>query len=157
MKTFWFSMYTLVLALWIGGMTIFTFLVTPLILKSYPRDTAGDIVGKLFSAYFPYNLALAAVALVLLYVVARDHSQTPYRASLILVSLALIVNIFITVKLYPETVRVRQKITSFEREPADSVIREKFARLHALSASLNILLLGDGIALLLVSPFITRR
>ncbi|HUJ17668.1 MAG TPA: DUF4149 domain-containing protein [Nitrospirota bacterium] len=157
MKSFWFSAYTFILALWVGGMALFTFMVTPLIFRSYTRDIAGDIVGKLFPGYFPYNLALSALALILLYVASGNHAQTSYRASLILVVLALIVNIFITVKLYPEAVRVKQKITSFEREPADSIVRREFACLHALSASLNILLLGDGIALLLVSPFITRR
>lgn len=156
MKTPWFSVYNLILALWVGGMSIFTFVVTPLIFKSYPRDTAGQIVGKLLPDYFVYALALAAVALVLLFFISRDHFQTLFRVSLILIALALVVSVFVRYKLYPDAVRVKQEVTSFEREPADSPARKKFTRLHAISASLNLLVLVDGVVLLLISPFIKR-
>ena len=52
MKLSWFSFYNIVLALWVGGMALFTFIVTPVIFKSYPRDQAGEIVGRLFPGLF---------------------------------------------------------------------------------------------------------
>ena len=52
--------YSFLLALWAGGMFIFTFLVTPVIFQSFGRDTAGEIVGKLFPYYFPYTLTLCS-------------------------------------------------------------------------------------------------
>jgi len=52
MKAPLFSVYNLVLALWVGGISIFTFIVTPAIFRSYGRDQAGEIVGKLFPGYF---------------------------------------------------------------------------------------------------------
>ena len=42
------SFYTLTLALWTGGMVLFTFIVTPAIFRSFGRDQAGEIVGYLF-------------------------------------------------------------------------------------------------------------
>jgi hypothetical protein len=146
------SFYNLILALWVGGITIFTFIITPVIFRSFGRDQAGDIVGRLFPGYYVYNLVLAALALILFFMVAEDQSSWAARISLFLVTIALVTNAFVTFKLHPDTVRVKQQIFSFEREAPDSPARKKFARLHAVSASLNVLLLADGIALLLIGP-----
>ena len=48
MHKLFFILYDLVLALWTGGIFLFTFIITPVIFKSYGRDMAGEIVGKLF-------------------------------------------------------------------------------------------------------------
>jgi len=82
MNSYRYIPYTLVLALWVGGIAAFTFVVTPVILKSYPRDTAGDIVGKLFPAFFSCNLLIAIVALILFLVFVSERSNRAYHLSL---------------------------------------------------------------------------
>jgi uncharacterized membrane protein len=62
MKMAWSFLYNLVLSLWIGGMSVFTFIVTPAIFKSFGRDMAGEIVGKLFPGYFLSVLILSFAA-----------------------------------------------------------------------------------------------
>jgi hypothetical protein len=61
-------LYNLILALWVGGIFIFTFIVTPIIFQSFGRDYAGEIVGKLFPYYFPYNLILSVLALIVFFI-----------------------------------------------------------------------------------------
>jgi hypothetical protein len=156
MKTSWFTLYNLILALWVGGIAAFTFIVTPVIFRSFGRDLAGKIVGELFPGYFLYNLVLAALALLFFFVVAGDPSKTAYRLSLFLLTAALIINVFIVFKLHPDTVQVKQAVTSFERESPDSPMRKRFAKLHAVSAVLNLLLLADGITLLAVAPLLKK-
>ncbi len=156
MKLSWMSFYNLTLALWVGGIAVFTFIITPVIFRSFGRDLAGEIVGKLFPGYFLYNLILAAIALILFFMVAGDHSKPAARISLFLLVLALVINAYIALKLHPDTVNVKQQITSFERESPDSPVRKKFARLHAISASLNLLLLADGAVLLLIGPALKK-
>jgi uncharacterized membrane protein len=156
MRMFWFPLYNLVLALWVGGMAIFTFIVTPAIFRSYGRDMAGEIVGKLFPVYFPYNLAVAAAALVLFFMVAEDRSRTAYRLSLLLLGSALIINTFIVFKLHPEAIKAKQAIVSFERVSPDSPERKRFAKLHGVSAVLNLALLAEGAALLAISPLLRK-
>ena len=73
MKVFWFSVYNVALALWVGGMSIFTFLVAPIIFKSYGKDMASDIVGHIFPKYFLYDLILAAVAQALLFLITIER------------------------------------------------------------------------------------
>ena len=156
MKLSWFSFYSLVLSLWVGGITIFTFIVTPVIFKSYPRDQAGEIVGRLFPGYFLYNLVLAALVLVLFFIVANDQSKLAYRLSLVCAVTALLFNLFIVFKLHPDTVRIKQQVTSFERESPDSPARKQFRKLHGVSAVLNLVLLAEGIALLVAGPLVRK-
>ena len=156
MKVSWFSLYTLVLSLWIGGIAIFTFIVTPVIFKAYGRNMAGEIVGHIFPGYFLYNLILAAAALVLFFLLATERTTFAGRLSLALLAAALIVNFFIAFKLHPAAIKAKHEVASFEREAPDSLARKKFSRLHALSATLNLLLLADGITLLLVSPLLKK-
>jgi len=156
MKISWYSLYTLVLALWVGGIAAFTFIVTPVIFRSFGRDLAGKVVGELFPGYFLYNLILAGLALLLFFVTASDPSKTPYRLSLILLIAALVINIFIVFKLHPDAVKVKNAVTSFERESPDSPMRKRFAKLHAVSAVLNLLLLADGVVLLVAAPHVNR-
>ena len=70
----------------------------------------------------------------------------------VLLSAALIINVFIVFKLHPEAVKVKQEVTSFERESPDSPARKKFSKLHGMSAALNLFLLVDGIILLIAGP-----
>ena len=37
--------YNLAIACWLGGTSLFTFVLTPIIFKAYSRDIAGGIVG----------------------------------------------------------------------------------------------------------------
>jgi len=156
MKLSWFSFYNLVLALWVGGMTIFTFIVTPVIFKAYARDVAGEIVGRLFPGYFLYNLVLSALVVILFFIVANDQAKLAYRLSLACVVTALLINLFIVFKLHPDAVRIKQQVTSFERESPDSEARKQFRRLHGISAVLNLTLLAEGIVLLFTGPLIRK-
>ncbi|HUK99287.1 MAG TPA: DUF4149 domain-containing protein [Nitrospirota bacterium] len=152
MKISWFSLYNVVLALWVGGIAIFTFLVAPVIFKSYGKDMASEIVGHIFPGYFLYDLILVAAALALFFLMAVEWKAFTSWLSFVLLVAALIVNVFIVFKLHPEAVKAKQEVASFERESPDSPARRKFSRLHALSATLNLFLLVDGITLLIAGP-----
>ncbi len=156
MKLSWFSLYVLVLALWVGGMVLFTFIVTPAIFRSFDRDTAGGIVGHLFPGYFLYDLVLAAAALILFFLATGVRSTMLHRLSLALLAAAVIVNVFIVFKLHPDAVRIKQEVVSFERESPDSPARAKFRRIHGLSAVLNLFLIVDGITLLVTGPLLKK-
>jgi uncharacterized membrane protein len=150
MKRLLHGIYGLVLALWVGGMAMFTFLVTPAIFRSHERDAAGAIVDKLFPGYFFYNLVLAAVAALVLLGLWSYHERAGCRMSLFLVVLAVLLNCYVVFKLYPDIRTVKQEISSFETEPPDTPARKKFRRLHGISAVANLLLLADGVTLLLI-------
>jgi hypothetical protein len=143
--------YSFLLALWAGGMVIFTFLVTPVIFQSYGRDTAGEIVGKLFPYYFPYNLVLSVLALIIFLLFIGLRGKIQNKITIILLAAAVFINIFITFKLYPDITSVKQQITTFETQTDASPARDQFRKMHGVSALLNILLLLDGAALLILN------
>jgi hypothetical protein len=151
MSTIWNICYNLILSLWIGGIVIFTFLTTPAIFRSFERDMAGKIVGTLFTGYFAYNLVLSVLALILLVLLRSLLTGAGFKLSLILVICAIVINLFVTFKLHPDIRKVKQEIHTFNEPAGDSALRRKFGKLHAVSASLNLLLLADGITLLVLS------
>lgn len=151
MSNIWSFCYNLTLSLWIGGISIFTFIITPVIFRSFERDMAGKIVGKLFPGYFTYNIILSVVALILLFMIRSLLSRSGLKLSLVLVVCAVIINLFVAFKLHPDIKKVKQEIHSFEEPDGDSPLRKQFGKLHAVSASLNLLLLADGITLLFLS------
>ncbi len=156
MTTFVHSVYTLILALWVGGISLFTFIVTPDIFRSYGRDAAGEIVGKLFPGYFIFTLVLSALALLALPFCKSLFGQTGYRWSLLLSVIAVAINVFVYFKLHPEIRLVKQEVHSFQSLPEDSPERKTFRKLHAVSATLNLILLADGVTLLIISTAAKR-
>jgi len=151
----WFLLYAISVALWAGGTTIFTLLVAPAVFRSFHRDLAGEIVGRVFPLYFPYVLGLSAVALVAFLAATRERSGAAARLSLALLVMALVVNGYVSFKLYPDIQAVKREVPSFERD-ADSPARRHFGRLHGLSSALNLLVLCDGLALVLLLPAVGR-
>ncbi len=150
------SVYQIVLALWIGGVAVFTFIVTPAVFKFFARDVAGQIVGILFPGYFLYNLVLSILALPLL-LVSGMLEKSAQKWSMALIIAAILINVSVTFVLHPEIRKVKEEIGSFEKVPSDSPLRKKFGKLHAVSATLNLLLLADGAALLVLSGLLRRQ
>jgi hypothetical protein len=151
------ALYRLFMSLWVGGTAIFTFLVTPIIFGSFPRDMAGQLVGKLFPFYFPYLLILVAATLVVFWFGRGPDRSLASRLPLYLLAGALAVQAFVTFKLYPDIVEVKRAVTSFETDSPDAPARQEFRRLHGVSSVLNLLVLADGLALLFLWPPLGRR
>lgn len=150
-------LYSLILALWVGGIVIFTFLVTPVIFQSLGRDTAGEIVGRLFPYYFTYNLVLSVAALAISLLFMGIKGKTRGKITIILLSIAVLINLFITFRLHPEMISVKQQIRTFETQLDDSPARKEFRKLHAVSAIFNILLLVDGTALTILNSISKKQ
>ena len=151
MKIFFTYFYTLCLSLWTGGLFIFTFIVTPVIFRSYPRDMAGDIVGRLFPSYFLFCLIITILSLLAFSMSSYDVSDFGYKLSLVLVSIAIVSSLYVNFRLHPQMQRVKQEVRSFETVSPDDPARKKFRVLHAASAAINLFMFADGAALLILS------
>ncbi len=151
------AVYRLVLALWVGGISIFTFLVTPLLFRNLGRDEAGRIVGLYFPVYFTYNLVLAAAALAtFLLVSGLGRWRLPHWVCALLLLAAVAAAGFVRYGYYPKAEAVKARIASFETVRPDDPLRREFSRLHGQSMALNLFLLVDGVVLLLLSPALRR-
>lgn len=156
MTTFTHSFYILLLALWVGGISLFTFILTPTIFRAYDKDAAGEIVGKLFPGYFLFNMVLSILVFLLLPFCRFLFGNAGFYWSLALAVIAIAINAFVFFKLHPEIRRVKQKVHSFHSLQDDASDRKIFRKLHAISVTLNLILLADGVALLLIGISLKR-
>ncbi len=139
-------LYRLAISFWVGGTALFTFVLTPIIFKSYNRDMAGQIVGYLFPGYFRWGLACGAVALIS-HLIARGRHFVPVIA-LIVVMLAL--TSFQAFSIEPRAAALKKEIPSFETTPKDHPLRQEFAKLHGISAVCNLVAIGGGVVLVVL-------
>lgn len=136
----------LALALWVGGIGIFTFAVTPIIFKSFGRDMAGRIVGEVFPAYFRWGLVCGVVALLSL-LVLRGRNFVP---ALVIIALMLSLTSFSAFYIEPHLAQLKKEIPSFETTPKDHPLRKEFRRLHGISAVSNLSVFGGGVLLIIL-------
>lgn len=141
------SIYRLALSLWVGGMALFTFIVTPVIFRTQGRD-AGRIVGAIFPLYFRYGLVLIAIALLARMFAGEGFHGARQWAGTILILAALLLTGFQAYGLSPRMERVKQSVPSFQAAPADDPARKEFSRLHGISMAVNLVILLEGIALI---------
>ena len=136
----------LAVAFWVGGVAIFTFVLTPLIFRGYGRDTAGQIVGTLFPGYFRWGLVCGSVTLAALLVV-RGKRFVPAAALLVLM---LAITSFQAFWVEPRAAALKREIPSFETTPKEHPLRREFSRLHAVSAACNLSVFAGGVALVIL-------
>lgn len=143
------AIYRLAVALWVGGMSLFTFIVTPVIFKSRGRDAAGEIVGAIFPYYFRYCLAAIGVALVARIAAGFAFQGARQIVGTVLVVAALSLSGWHTFALAPRIAAVKAEVSSFESVPEEHPSRREFSRLHGISMVLNLAVLAAGVVLVL--------
>lgn len=148
-------LYLLALAVWVGGGALYTFVLTPALFGSYPRNTAGDVVGTMMPHYFTAVLAATALAAILLAALRRTLGVRLPAVCLALALAALAVQAYVQWQLYPRILAVKAQVTSFEADP-DAPARRQFRALHGTSMLLNLLTLADGAVLLALVPLQRR-
>lgn len=143
------AVYRLVLALWVGGMSVFTFLVTPVIFQTQTRDRAGEIVGALFPVYFRFCMGAAVIALAARAAAGEAFSGARQLAGTFLVVLSLAIVSYHTFGLAPRMEALRETVVSMETTPKEDPARRDFSRLHGISMALNLAVIAAGVILIL--------
>jgi len=143
------AIYRLALALWVGGMSVFTFVVTPVIFRTQTRDSAGKIVGALFPVYFRFCLGITIVALVARAASGRAFTGARQLAGTALVVFCLAIVSYHAFGLAPRMATVRETVVSMEAAPKEDPARREFSRLHGVSMSLNLVVILAGAILIL--------
>ena len=141
------AVYTLALSCWLGGATLFTFVLTPKLFAALSRDMAGMIVGLLFPGYFRWGLACGSVAL-LCKLAGRG------RFSLICIGILAAMLLLTATQAFviePRAAAIKEQIVSFDATAKDDPARVQFRKLHGLSMAANLAVIVGGLALLLLA------
>ena len=140
-------LYRLAIACWTGGAILFTFVLTPTIFTSYSRDMAGGIVGVLFPGYFKWGLACGGIALATLFMSPTVKHKT---IAAVIIAVMLTITSIQAFVIEPRAAALKKEIPSFESTPQDDPLRVRFRKLHGISAGSNLLVIGGGIALIVL-------
>ena len=143
------ALYRLALALWVGGMSVFSFLVTPVIFRTQSSENAGKIVGAIFPVYFRFCLGVAVVALAARAAAGEAFSGARQQAGTAIVVFSLAILLYHTYGLAPRMAKVRETIISRVTVPEEDLARREFSRLHGFSMTLNLAVIVGGAVLVL--------
>ena len=138
--------YRLAVAFWVGGVGIFTFVLTPIIFKVETRDVAGRIVSYLFPAYFRWGLACGGVALACLLLVRGKHFLPAAALLAVMIGATALGTWYIE----PRAAALKKEIVSFETTPKDHPLRREFAKPHGISAAANLAVFAGGVVLVIL-------
>jgi hypothetical protein len=138
--------YRLAIAFWVGGAALFTFILTPIIFRSYDRDMAGNIVGILLPGYFWWGFICGVIALLSL-LLARGPQTGASSIILVVMLVITALHIFVIV---PKAAALKKEIPSFVTTPLDNPLRQQFRKLHAISQAGNLAVIGGGIVLMIM-------
>ena len=141
------------IALWLGAMGFFAFVVAPAAFTTLERETAGKFVGAVFPRYYALGLALGLAALAGLgarWFGAgwRGLDWLPVGLALLMLALTLYAGAVVL----PAAHAAREAMRQAGTDPAAAA---GFARLHRLSGILNAVVMVSGVLLLVIE--LSRR
>ena len=137
----------LAVSCWLGGTALFTFLLTPILFRTYSRDMAGNIVGLLFPGYFRWGIACGIIALL-----CQLINRSRYAlASMLIIGAMLLLTSLQAFVIEPRAAELKQAIGSFETTAQDHPLRKKFRTLHSLSMAANLAVIAGGVILVILS------
>lgn len=140
------AIFRLALTFWVGGAALFTFVLTPILFKTQPRDLAATIVGVLFPGYFWWGLATGTVAMICLLILRGRY----FLPTLILLVLMLGLTVYQAFSIEPRAASLKQQIVSFETTSKNDPLRREFSKLHGISMACNLVVLLSGIAVIIL-------
>ena len=141
------------IALWLGAMGFFAFVVAPAAFTTLEREAAGKFVGAVFPRYYTMGLALGLVALAGLgarWFGAGWRGLDWLPVGLVLLRLAL--TLYAGAVVLPAAHAAREAMRQAGMDPAAAA---GFARLHRLSGILNAVVMVSGVLLLVIE--LSRR
>ena len=128
--------YILALAVWLGQVVFFSFVVAPQIFGNLPVEQAGTVVGLLFPIYYLISHICAATvagcALVL-----RGWSRPaggPWLIAAAIAGLALLASLYAGFAVQPRASELRPQL---HRADTPAAVQQEFDDLHALAVELN--------------------
>jgi len=133
-------LYLLALALWVGEIACFSFVVAPAVFGVLGAARAGDVVGAIFPRYYALGTAAGAVALACALVLARRATAAGWwTGTVVALALGLAATLWAGRVVHPRAQRLRVALQARGEAPAAD---PAFRRAHRTAVALN------GVALL---------
>jgi len=136
--------HLLSLSVWVGSMIFFSFMAAPAIFKALPRETAGDVVARIFPQYYKLGCLCSVLALGSLPLIS---SPDPGRLFCLGGMTAL--SFYAALVMGPKVRRLKSALRAAEGDIEAK--KRQFSKLHGLSMGLNMLVLAMGLVLIFLT------
>ncbi len=148
--------YVLSISLWVGSIFFFSFLTTPTLFATLPREMAGQVISALFPRYYMVGYWAGGFLLVTTLIEAVFVRQWPVLR-LILIGLMMSATLYAGLVILPQAHNTKVEMKSLEAEtPRAQKLEIQFKRQHRLSVYLNFIVLIAGLFLIGIIAFRLR-
>jgi len=138
--------HLLSIVIWIGSIIFFSFIAAPAIFKALPRETAGDVVGKIFPQYYKIGCLCGVLALATL--LSISDASPPDNWRLVTLGLMTLLTFFSAFRVGPKVRRLKADLRAMEEGADREEKQQQFSRLHGFSMILNMIVLLIGLIFL---------
>ena len=141
------NLTSIALALWVGGLSLFSLVVTPVSFRRLPKEEAGRFVGLLFPAVDRWAVVWGTIATLSLLVTFLNRHFAPRSLALeIPVGIMLLLSLHSAYILHPQIQELRRKMAlpEFQGTAHLEKLRFAFSHLHRRSVQLHTVMLVLG-------------
>ena len=146
----WF--YLVTLAVWVGSIIFFSFVVAPTVFKTLKPEDAAALIRRIFSKYYGVGLVCAGIGIVCvgLLVADRAFGKWPGILSLLLLAGMGGTDLWLRQGVLPHmnSLRDRRAIVASSGQEPDQTLEQEWKALHRLSVELNGAVLFCALALI---------
>lgn len=132
-------------AVWVGGQVFFTFLVTPGIFRTLPRETAGDLVSVLFPKYWALGYGAGLISIAAILAISFRENIFPWLRIFLLVFMTAL-TFYSGMVIGPKAREVRLELKSATEPARVEELKARFRRGHMQSYAVNIAVMAAGAA-----------
>ena len=143
--------YLAAIAVWLGSLVFFSFVVAPTLFRTLEPQLAGDAVGAIFPLYARLGVACGALAAVSAIALARRRKEEGVggrRLVAVILALMLVLTIYAGEAIAPRAAELRTAMNAPGLDVATATARrEAFMAAHRRSVAVNgaVLLLAAGL------------
>ena len=133
--------YLVTLAVWIGSIVFFSFVVAPTVFKVLKPEDAARLQRALFPRYYLVGLLCAAVGIVCVGILLADRAfgKWPGILSLLLLAATGATDLWLRQTIVPHMAELREQRAAAEQP--DVALEKEWKTLHRLSVQLNVAVL----------------
>jgi uncharacterized membrane protein len=142
-------LYLLALIVWVGQVVFFSFVVAPVVFRTFAVPEAGRAVGAIFPTYYRLGYACGTVLLASSVVfLMSSPARSWWGANAVLSAAMLAATLYAGVVVHPRATVLRPQV--HEAATAQSV-KDEFSRLHRVAVMLNGAVLLCGVAVSVIT------
>lgn len=150
------TIFLLTVAVWVGAIVMFSFIVAPGIFGALPRSEAGDLMNRLFPVYYKLGALCSLAALlsggIQAYVGRRWGTLRFWLTGLMVVS-----TFYAGFVVTPHAQAVRSQLAAGGSSADRAALQAAFNRDHQLAVFANGAALFSGVAILWLTGMAERR